>query len=92
MVCGVHPPSRCAERIGRGWLMRKISFARTENICPVTSFAASLHKITAIGAICFGDINLRRVSMWAFCSGVLAGIASIMRLNALGAMQFERTW
>ncbi|MNW14153.1 hypothetical protein D3C71_2123000 [compost metagenome] len=35
---------------------------------------------------------MRRIfSTWRACSSVLAGMVSVMRLQARGAMQFERT-
>ena len=38
---GVQPSARWMVRIGRGWLNRKISLLRTENICPEMPDAAS---------------------------------------------------
>ena len=40
MDSGVQPSPLWTERIGRGWLIRKISFLRTAKIWPLTSFAA----------------------------------------------------
>jgi hypothetical protein len=38
----VHPSDRCTDRIGRGWLNRKISLFRAANTCALTSAALSL--------------------------------------------------
>ena len=67
-----------------------ISFIRVPNTCPVTPFAASDARNTAIGAFLSGVI------CWIFatracCSGVVAGIELVIRLQANGAMQFDRT-
>ncbi len=80
--------ARCAR--GRFCEKRKISFARTPKIWPLTSAAASLARYTASGAI-FEVSMLFSFSTRAFCSGVSAGMVPIMRLQAKGAMQFERT-
>ena len=77
-------------RIGRGWLIRKISLPRTAKIWAVTSAAASLARNAAIGAICAVSSFLS-LSTRACCSGVSVGIEPIMRLQANGAMQLERT-
>src|SRR6218665_3239861 len=42
------------------------------------------------GAIVSGPM-LRIFSTWRACSAVLEGMVSVMRLQASGAMQFERT-
>ena len=70
--------------------MRKISFARTAKIWPLTSRAASPARYTASGAI-FAVSMLFSFSTRLRCSGVSVGIEPIMRLQAKGAMQFERT-
>ncbi len=77
-------------RIGRGELNRMTSFIRVPNTWPVTSFAASDDRNTAIGAFLSGVICWIFASR-ACCSGVVAGIELVMRLQANGAMQFERT-
>ncbi|MNN86185.1 hypothetical protein D3C81_2035670 [compost metagenome] len=70
--------------------MRKISLLRTAKTCALTSAAWSLARYTQIGAILAGVICLI-FSTRACCSGVSVGMAPIMRLNANGATQFERT-
>ena len=70
--------------------MRKISLSRTAKIWPVTSFAASLARNTASGAI-FAGVICFSFSTRAFWSSVSVGIEPIMRLQAKGEMQFERT-
>src|SRR6201996_6831427 len=90
IVSGVQPPSRCTIRIGRGELNRIISFIRQPNTCPVTPFAASDDRYTAIGAFLSGVI------CWIFatracCSGVVAGMELVILLHANGAMQLDRT-
>src|SRR5579864_4981788 len=90
MLSGVQPSARCTMRIGRGELNRITSFIRVPNTCPVTSFAASDERYTAIGAFLSGVI------CWIFatracCSGVVAGMEPVMRLQANGEMQLERT-
>src|SRR5271165_786426 len=90
IAAGVQPSLRCTVRIGRVALNRMISFIRVPNTWPETSFAASDDKNTAIGAFLSGVI------FWIFasracCSGVLAGIEPVIRLQANGAMQFDRT-
>src|SRR6185437_16978195 len=87
---GVQPSALCTIRIGRGELNRMISFIRVPNTWPVTSFAASDDRNTAIGAFLSGVIA------WIFarracCSVVVAGIDCVIRLQANGAMQLERT-
>src|SRR3954469_2610014 len=89
-VSGVQPSARCTERSGRLCPMRKISLARTEKIWPLTSFASSESRNTARGAI-FAVSIVFIFSTRAFCSGVSVGMAPIMRLQAKGAMQLERT-
>ena len=59
--------------------MRKISWARTAKICPVTSRAASLARQTASGAI-FASHRLELFAR-AFWSSVSVGIEPIMRLQ-----------
>jgi hypothetical protein len=90
MLSSVQPSAMCTERIGRLWLKSMISFMRTPKICPETLLAASLRRKTAIGAILSGVIFFARSSR-ACCSGVSAGIVPIMRVQAKGEMQFERT-
>ena len=63
---------------------------RGEKICPVTSFAASEARNTASGAFLSGVICMMR-STRRFCSGVSAGMVPVMRDQAKGAMQFDRT-
>ncbi|MOA61590.1 hypothetical protein D3C78_1867690 [compost metagenome] len=77
-------------RSGRGWLISMISLARTAKICAVTSLAASLARNTAIGATLPASIFFN-FSTRAFSSSVSAGMELVMRLQANGAMQFERT-
>ena len=90
MVSGVQPSLRWTDRSGRGWLIRKISLLRTAKIWPLTSRPASLARATARGAILAGVICFSR-STRACSSGVSVGIEPIMRLQAKGAMQLERT-
>src|SRR5579883_1325234 len=90
MVSGVQPSARCTILIGRGELNRMISFIRVPNTWPVTPFAASDERNTAIGAFLSGVMRLI-FSTRACCSGVVAGIELVMRLQANGAMQLERT-
>src|SRR3954465_10200732 len=90
IVSGVHPSARCTTRIGRGELNRIISFIRVPNTWPVTPLEASEDRNTAIGAFLSG------VFWWIFApracfSGVVAGIELVIRLQANGAMQLERT-
>src|SRR5689334_6108861 len=91
MVFGVQPSARCTDRSGRFWEKRKSSFARTPKIWPVTSLAASEARYTASGAILAVAIvfSFSTRSFWSFVS---VGIDPIIRLQAKGAMQFERTW
>jgi hypothetical protein len=77
-------------RIGRGELNRTISFIRVPNTWPDTSFAASEARNTAIGAFLSG-VMAWILATRACCSGVLAGIELVIRLQANGAMQLERT-
>ena len=78
------------ERIGRGCEIRKISLARTEKICPLASSPLSDSSATASGAIL--AVVMRFIfSTRACCSGVSVGIEAIMRDQAKGAMQFDRT-
>ena len=86
----VQPSERCTERIGRDWLIKKISFMRTAKICPVTSFAWSLSRNTLSGAIFSGPIAWMPATR-AFSSSVLVGMVPIRRLQAKGDTQFERT-
>ncbi len=90
MVSGVQPSAVCMPRIGRDWLMRKISLPRTAKIWAVTSAAASLARKVAMGAICSVP-SFFSFSTRACCSGVSVGMAPIMRLQANGEMQLERT-
>ena len=87
---GVQPSARWMPRTGRDWLIRKISFLRVENTCALTSFAASLNRYTASGALC-SAVTCLRCSMRLAVAGSLAGIDAVMRVQATGAMQFERT-
>ena len=50
----VQPSERCIERIGRDWLIRKISFLRTPKIVPVTLLTRSLSQKPMSGAILSG--------------------------------------
>src|SRR5689334_13441829 len=90
MLSGVQPSARCTTRIGRGEENRMISFILVPNTCPLTSFAASDDRNTAIGAFLSGVIAWIFASR-ACCSGVEAGIDWVIRLQAKGAMQLERT-
>src|ERR1700755_193310 len=77
-------------RIGRGELNRMTSFIRGPNTRTLTPLAPSNDKNTAIGAFLSGVI------CWIFatracCSGVVAGIELVIRLQANGAMQLDRT-
>src|SRR5690348_8580437 len=90
IVSGVQPSARWMMRIGRGELNRIISFIRVPNTWPVTSFAASDDRNTAIGAFLSGVICWILANR-ACCSGVVAGIELVIRLQANGAMQLERT-
>ena len=69
-----------------------ISFMRTPKICELTpaAWAASDSRNTAIGAILAGVIFLER-SRRATWAGVSAGMVPIMRVQANGEMQLERT-
>jgi hypothetical protein len=87
----VQPSLEWTDRTGRGWLNRKISFLRTAKICPVTSTERSLIRKQAIGATLAGVISLI-FSTRAFCSGVSVLIDEIIRLQAKGAIQFDRTF
>src|SRR5580658_3221018 len=89
-LSGVQPSARCTMRIGRGDENRMISFIRVPNTWPVTPFAASEARNTAIGAFLSGVICWIFASR-ACCSGVVAGIELVIRLQANGAMQLERT-
>ena len=64
--------------------------ARTAKICPLTSCAASDARNTASGAI-FAVSMVFSFSTRSRWSGVSAGMEPIMRLQAKGAMQLERT-
>ena len=90
MNSGVQPSLRCTERKGRGWLIRKISLLRTANTWAFTSLAWSDSRYTASGAILLGVICWILATR-ACCSGVSVGMEPIMRLQANGAMQLERT-
>src|SRR5260370_25718588 len=90
MVCGVQPAPRWMLRSGRGWLIRKISLRRTAKICPDTLADRSLARNTAIGAI-FSVLMVLTRSTRAFSSGVSVGMVPIIRLQANGEMQLERT-
>src|SRR5689334_6385519 len=90
IASGVQPSARCTMRIGRGELNRMISFMRVPNTWPVTPFAASDDRNTAIGAFLSGVICWILATR-ACCSGVVAGIELVIRLQANGAMQLERT-
>ena len=57
---------------------------------PDTSRAASEARNTASGAFFSGPMRMI-FSTRAFCSGVSAGMEEVMRLQAKGARQFERT-
>ena len=56
----------------------------------VTPFAASEHKYTASGAFLSGVICFS-FSTAAACSGVLVGIELVIRDQAQGERQFDRT-
>src|SRR5262249_5853334 len=56
----VQPSARWMERIGRGWLNRKISFLRTPKICPVMPAARSEQSHTTSGATFSGVICCKR--------------------------------
>src|SRR3954453_22802994 len=90
IVSGVHPSARCTMRIGRGELNRIISLIRQPNTCPDTSLDASDDRYTAIGAFLSGVICCILATR-ACCSGVVAGIELVIRLQANGAMQLDRT-
>ncbi|MOA39543.1 hypothetical protein D3C78_1613330 [compost metagenome] len=90
MPWAVQPSLRCTERTGRGWLIRKISLLRTAKTWAFTSCAWSESRYTASGAILLGVICWILATR-ACCSGVSVGMEPIMRLQAKGAMQFERT-
>src|SRR3954454_16210224 len=90
IVSGVQPSDRCTMRIGRGELNRIISFIRQPNTWPLTSLDASDDRYTAIGAFLSGVICWILANR-ACCSGVVAGMELVIRLQANGAMQFERT-
>src|ERR1700722_20412119 len=90
IVSGVQPSARCTMRIGRGELNKIISFIRQPKTWPDTPFEASDERYTAIGAFLSGVICWILATR-ACCSGVVAGIELVMRLQAKGAMQFERT-
>ncbi len=78
------------QRSGRGWLIRKISFLRVETTWPVTSFAASLARNTASGALCSAETCLRCSTRFA-AAGSLGGMEAVMRVQAVGAMQLDLT-
>ena len=88
---GVQPPSLWATRIGRFWLIRKISSLRTAKIWPDTSLARSLARNTQIGAIFDAVMVVLTRSTRAFCSGVSTGMVPISRDQANGDTQLERT-
>src|ERR1700739_3817813 len=90
IASGVQPSGLATMRIGRGDENRIISFMRQPNTWPVTPFAASDDRNTAIGAFLSGVICWILASL-ACCSGVVAGMELVMRLHANGAMQLERT-
>src|SRR5499426_2881964 len=92
MFWGVQPASLWATRIGRDWLMRKISSLRTAKIWPVTSLARSLARNTTIGAILDAVMVAWTRSTRAFCSGVSTGMVPMRRDQAKGDTQLERTW
>src|SRR6201999_4357317 len=78
------------ERMGLGWENRKISFLRTQKICPFTPEAASENNMTASGAILSADIDLKRSTR--NCSASLfPGKVCAIRLQANGAIQLDRT-
>ncbi len=74
----------------RGWLKTNNSLWRAAKIWPVTWLAWSEARKTASGAFFSGPIAWSLATR-AFCSGVSAGIELVIRLQAKGAMQFERT-
>jgi hypothetical protein len=76
--------------MGRFWLNRNSSCMRGAKIWPDTSLAASEARKTASGAFFSGPMRISR-STRAFCSGVSAGMELVMRLQAKGARQLERT-
>ena len=78
------------ERIGRGLEKSTISFLRTAKIWLLTSFDRSEARNATSGAILSALIVWRRATR-SLASGVSAGIEAVMRLQANGAMQFERT-
>jgi len=63
----------------------------TPKICPLTSFGRIRQQVHGERR----DLEVSivfSVSTRSFWSGVSVGIEPIMRLQAKGAMQFERTW
>ena len=80
-----------ATRKGRGWLIMKTSSLRTAKICPVTSLARSLARNTQMGAILAAVMVCWMRSTRAFCSGVSVGMVPIIRDQANGETQLERT-
>ncbi len=63
---------------------------RAPKTCPLTSFALSAIRPTASGAIFSGVIRFTTAKRARF-SSLFAGIVPTIRVNARGAMQFERT-
>src|SRR5579862_3639231 len=90
MDSSVQPSELWTDRTGRLALNSMISFMRTPKICEETPSALSDSRKTAMGAILAGVIFLERSSL-AFCASVSAGMVPIMRVQAKGGVQLERT-
>jgi hypothetical protein len=85
------PRSRCSDRSGRGWLIRKISLPRTLKTWPLTSAESLPARKTVSGAILSTDIDCSQRLFRSSSSLLRTGTPATSRLQADGAMQLDRT-
>src|ERR1043166_2424683 len=92
MVSGVQPSTLPMPRTGLGCVIRNTSLPRAAKICPDTSLQAGEARATASWATWSARIRFFMRSTRLADASSLMGIVAIMRDQANGAMQFERTF